>query len=111
MSGWLNWMVLLVGIGIVFSLWSWVPLHKLDRQWQWNNAIFRPFLHTMVLTGGPAYYAKATGTPVAWLLIPLCFFLTQYAVLSGRFLKEKFVKAGWVMVLTTVGIWIVFFMA
>ena len=109
MSGWFNWVVLLIALGIVFVVWSWVPLHKLDRYWRLGNPVLRPFLDTLVITGGAAYYAKATGTPLAWLLIPICFFLTQYAALSGRFLKVEFFVAGWVMVLTTIGIWVAFF--
>jgi hypothetical protein len=63
----------------------------------------------MVITGLPALYAKLTSTPFGWLLIPICFFLTQYTVLSGRFLKKEMLIAGWVMLITTAAIWIAFF--
>lgn len=109
MSGWLNWLILLAGLGTVFVAWSWVPLERLDRYWSWNNPIGRPLADTLVLTGLPALYARLTDTPWPLLLIPITFFLTQYAVLSGRFLRKQFVIAGWVLVLATVAIWILFF--
>ena len=66
-------------------------------------------MNTLVLTGIPALYAKLIGTPLAFILIPLTFFATQYAVLSGRFLVKPFIIAGWVFLLTTIGIWTTFF--
>ena len=110
MPGWLNWIVLLLGLGVVFVVWSWVPLERLDRFWRWNNPVGRPFLNTLMLTGLPALYAKATGTPHSWILIPLCFLMTQYAVLTGRFLRPEMDTAGWVMIVVTAAIWIAFFM-
>lgn len=109
MPGWLNWFVLLLGLGVIFVFWSWIPLERLDRFWRWNNPVGRPLLNTLVLTGLPAVYAKATGTPGSWVLILLCFFLTQYAVLSGRFLKMEMLIAGWVMVVATAAIWVAFY--
>lgn len=106
---WLNWIVLLIGLFLLFVIWSWVPLEHLDRYWAKNNEIGRPFINTLVLTGLPALYATLTGTPASWLLIPICFLLTQYAVLAGRFLKREMFIAGWVMILTTAGIWAVYF--
>ncbi len=70
----------------------------------------RPLLHTLVITGLPTLYAKLTHSPWPGLLVPITFLLTQYAVLSGRFLSREFNVAGWVMVVTTLVIWIVFFM-
>ena len=69
----------------------------------------RPLLHTLVITGLPALYAKLAHTPWPGLLIPITFFLTQYAVLSGRFLTREFNIAGYVMILATVAIWFAFF--
>jgi len=110
MHGWVNWVGLLLGLGVLFVLWSWVPLERLDRFWTWSNPVGRPLLNTIVLTGLPALYAKATGTPASWVLIPVCFLLTQHAVLSGRLLKAEMLIAGWVMVLATAAIWLAFFM-
>jgi hypothetical protein len=62
-----------------------------------------------VITGIPAIYAKFTSTPLPGLLIPITFLLTQYAVLSGRFLIREFNIAGYVTVFTTLVIWITFF--
>jgi hypothetical protein len=64
-----------------------------------------------VITGVPAIYAKLTNTPLPGLLIPITFLLTQYSVLSGRFLRREFDIAGYVMVFTTLGIWVIFFVA
>ena len=111
MGVWLNWLVLLAGLSLIFVFWSWVPLQLLDRFWKWSNPVLRPFLDTIVLTGIPAFYAKAMQTPLGWLLIPICFGLTQYAALTGRFLETEMLIAGWVMVLTSVGIWIAYFAA
>ena len=111
MSWWLNWLILLIGLGIVFVVWSWIPTERLDKYWRWNNPVGRPFLNTLVLTGLPALYAKLTHTRWPFVLIPIAFFLTQYAVLTGRFLMRESNVAGWVMVLTTFAIWIAFFMA
>ena len=108
MTWWLNWLILLVGLALLFVLWSWVPLETFDRHWRWNNEIGRPLANTLVLTGAPAVYAKLTGTPAAWLLIPITFFLTQYAVLTGQVMKREFFIAGWVMLVTSLGIWILF---
>ncbi len=108
MPAWLNWLVLLLGTGLVFVVWSWVPTERLDRYWRWNNPVGRPFLDTLVITGAPALYAKITGTPSAWVLIPVTFLLTQYAVLSGRFLRREMLIAGCVMVLAFAAIWLTF---
>jgi hypothetical protein len=89
--------------------WSWIPIERFDKYWRRNNEVGRPFLNTMVITGLPALYAKLTSTPHGWLLIPICFFLTQYAVLSGRFLKKEMLIAGWVMLITMAAIWIAYF--
>jgi hypothetical protein len=110
MTEWQSWLLLLVGLAVLFVMWSWVPLERLDRYWSLNNPVGRPLLHTVVLTGLPALYAKQVGLSWAWLLIPLTFFLTQYAVLSGRFLQRQFNTAGWVMLVTTVAIWSWFFL-
>lgn len=109
MSPVLNWIVLLVGLFLVFMFWGWVPIERIDKYWKLNNEIGRPFLNTMVITGFPALYAKLTGTPHGWILIPLCFFLTQYAVLAGRFLKREMSTAGWVMLITMFAIRIAYF--
>jgi hypothetical protein len=110
MSWWLNWLALLVALIILFVVWSWVPLQQLDRYWRANNAFGRPLLHTLVLTGLPAIYARVMDTPAAWLLVPITFLLTQYAVLSGRFLEQQMFVAGWVMVVTTCAIWAAFWL-
>ena len=109
MPVWLNWLVLLIGTAVIFTAWSWVPTQRLDRHWRWNNAIGRPLSDTLVITGLPALYAKLTLTPWPVLLIPITFFLTQYAVLIGRFLEQQMFIAGWVMVIATIGIWVAFF--
>lgn len=109
MAPWLNWLVLLIGLLIVFMFWSWVPTDRFDKYWKRNNEIGRPFLNTLVITGLPVLYAKLTSTPCGWLLIPICFFLTQYAVLSGRFLKKEMLIAGWTMLITMAAIWIAYF--
>jgi hypothetical protein len=108
MPWWLNWSALLVCAFLVFFLFSWVPTQKLDPYWRWSNPVGRPCLNTLVITGGPAVFAKLTGTPSPWLLVPLCFLMTQYAVLTGRFLEEEKVTAGRTMLVTTILIWIVF---
>ena len=108
MAGWLNWLILLAGLSTVFVAWSWVPLERLDRYWSWTNPIGRPLADTLVLTGLPALYAGLTDTPWPLLLIPITFFLTQYAVLTGRFLPKQFFIGGCVMVIATIAIWIVF---
>lgn len=105
---WQNWLVLIVGFGLVYVVWSWVPVERLDRHWRWMNPIGRPFLDTLVLTGLPAVYARLTLLPLWYISIPICFFLTQYAALSGRFLKREFFIAGWVVVLITATIWLGF---
>lgn len=110
MAGGINWVVLLSGLAVVFVFWSWVPLERLDRYWKWNNPVGRPLLHTIVLIGVPAFYAKLTATPWPGLLIPISFLLTQYAVLSGRFQRLEMFIAGWVLVLTSALIWIWFFL-
>lgn len=109
MTPWLNWLILLIGLFFVFMFWSWVPIERFDKYWKSNNDIGRPFLNTIVITGLPVLYAKLTSTPYGWLLIPICFFLTQYAVLSGRFLKNKMIIAGWIMLITTIAIWVAYF--
>jgi hypothetical protein len=109
MTWWLNWLILLVGSGFVFMVWSWIPTERLDKYWRWNNPVGRPLLNTLVITGLPALYAKLMETPWPILLIPISFVLTQHAVLSGRFLTREFGVAGWVMVITTVAIWLAFF--
>jgi hypothetical protein len=109
MSPWLNWLILLIGLFFTFIFWSWVPIERLDKYWRRNNEIGRPFLNTVIITGLPVLYAKLTSTPLGWLLIPICFFLTQYAVLSGRFLEKEKLVAGWVMLITMAAIWIAYF--
>ncbi|HCO96668.1 MAG TPA: hypothetical protein DIU00_22475 [Phycisphaerales bacterium] len=111
MSWWLNWIILLFGTVLVFVIYGWLsPLPLwLDRHWNRGNDIGRPLLDTLVITGLPALYAKLAHTPWPGALIPITFFLTQYAVLSGRFLVREFNVAGWVMLHTTLAIWIVFF--
>lgn len=109
MPNWLNWLVLLAGTGALFVFWSWIPLQVLDRYWKWSNPVGRSLLDTIVLTGCPMLYAKLTDLPWPGLLIPISFFVTQYPVLSGRFLKVEMLIAGWVMVLTSALIWIWFF--
>lgn len=109
MAPWLNWIILLIGLFIVFMCWSWIPIERFDKYWKRNNEIGRPFLNTLVITGLPVLYAKMTSTPHGWLLIPICFFLTQYAVLSGRFLKKEMLVAGWIMLITMAAIWIAYF--
>lgn len=110
MDWWLNWLVLLVGLGLLFVVWSWVPLERLDRRSRLSNPVIRPLLDTVVLTGLPALYAKVSGTPLPWLVIPIAFLPTQYAVLTGRLLRKEMLVAGWVMVGTTVAIWGLFWL-
>lgn len=112
MNWWLNWLILLLVTFLVFILWRFVsPITLLlDFYWKRGNDVGRPLLHTLVITGLPALYAKLTHAPWPGLLVPITFLLTQYAVLSGRFLSREFNVAGWVMVVTTLVIWIVFFM-
>ena len=111
MSWWLNWLVLVLGTLVVFVVYGWVsPLTLwLDRIWSRGNDIGRPFLDTLIITGLPALYAKFSGTPLPGILIPITFLLTQYAALSGRFLRKEFHIAGYVMVFVTLAIWITFF--
>jgi hypothetical protein len=111
MSWWLNWLILLSGTLVVFAVYGWLsPLTLwIDRIWSRGNDIGRPFLDTLVITGLPALYAKYFSTPLPYLLIPITFFLTQYAVLSGRFLEKEFNIAGWVMLICTIIIWLLFF--
>jgi hypothetical protein len=111
MAWWLNWLILLLGTLVVFGIYAWLCPFTLwlDRIWSRGNDIGRPILDTLVITGVPAIYAKLTATPLPWLLIPITFLLTQYAVLSGRFLIREFNIAGYVMVFTTLVIWIIFF--
>lgn len=92
--------------GWLYPLTLW-----LDRHWKRGNDIGRPLLDTFVITGLPALYAKLTQTPWPGLIIPFTFILTQYAVLSGRFLIKEFNVAGWIMVLSTLTIWIRFFLS
>lgn len=108
--GSLNWPIFIAGYIIIYIVWSWVPVERLDRYWRWNNRLGRPVLNTIVLTGLPALYAKMTHTPIPYILILITFLSTQYAVLTGRFLLREFNIAGWVMVLTTVLIWVLFFL-
>jgi len=110
MTGLTNWFLLLLGTGVLFVVWSWIPLERLDKYWPWNNQVGRPLLNTLALTGAPAVYAKAMNTPYPVILVPITFLITQYAVLSGRFQKKEFFIAGWVMVLTTLLIWFWFFL-
>jgi hypothetical protein len=84
-------------------------MERLDKYWHLNNEIGRPLAHTLVLTGIPALYAKVTGTPLPFLLIPMTFLATQYAVLSGRFLVRPFIIPGWVFAGTFVLIWVGFY--
>jgi len=111
MSWWLNWLILLFGSILVFIIWGFISPFTLwlDFHWKRGNEVGRPLLHTLVITGLPALYAKLTHTPWTGLLIPITFFLTQYAVLSGRFLTREFNIAGYVMILATVAVWIAFF--
>jgi len=111
MSWWLNWLVLVVGTLVLFVIYGRLsPLTPcLDRCWSRGNDIGRPLLDTLVITGLPTLYAKLMHTPLPWLLIPMTFMLTQYAVLSGRFLRREFNIPGWVMLLTTITIWVAFF--
>jgi len=111
MAWWLNWLILLLGTLVVFRVYAWLRPFTLwlDRIWSRGNDIGRPLLDTLVITGIPAIYAKFTATPLPGLLIPITFLLTQYAVLSGRFLIREFNIAGYVMVFTTLVIWITFF--
>lgn len=97
--GWLNWPIFMMGYVIIFFVWSWVPIERLDKFWRWNNPLGRPFLNTLILTGIPALYAKITYMPFPGILIPITFLFTQYAVLSGRFIIHEFNIAGWVMVI------------
>ena len=108
MAWWVNWLVLLVGTGLLFVFWSWVPLERLDHVWRHANEIGRPLVNTLVLTGLPALYAKLTLTPAPWLLMPIAFLLTQYAVLSGRVLRREMLVAGWVTVIVTIAVWVLF---
>jgi hypothetical protein len=112
MSWWLNWIILLFGTIFIFVIYGWIsPLTLwLDRHWKRGNDIGRPILDTFVITGLPALYAKLTHTQWPGLIIPFTFILTQYAVLSGRFLVKEFDIAGWVMVVSTLIIWVVFFL-
>lgn len=110
MNWWQNWLVLLSVTALVFAVWAWVPTERLDKFWRWNNPIGRPLLNTLVITGAPALLAKLSRTPAPWLLIPVTFLLTQYAVLSGRFLQREMLIAGWVMVLVTLAIWLAFWL-
>ena len=111
MTQWLSWLLLLASLMVLFVIWSWVPLQRLDRYWSLNNSVGRPFLHTIVLTGLPALYAKQVELSWAWLLIPITFFITQYAVLTGRVIEHQFNSAGWVMLVSTIAIWSWFFLA
>ena len=111
MTGLANWFCLLLGTGILFVVWGWVPLERLDKYWSWNNPVGRPLLNTLALTGAPAACAKAMDTPYPAILVPITFFITQYAVLGGRFLEKEMFIAGWVMVLTTLFIWLWFFLS
>ena len=109
MAGWLAWLIFGAAYPLLFIGWSWVPLHRLDRIWAGNNEYGRPFLHSLALVGVPAYYAHAVSLPAAWLLIPITFLAAQYAVLSGRFLRQQMLIAGWVMLATIAAIWIAFY--
>ncbi len=111
MSWWLNWLVLILGTLVLFVVYGmFSPLTLwLDRIWSRGNEVGRPLLDTLIITGLPALYAKLTNTPLPGLLIPITFLLTQYAVLSGRFLRKEFNIAGYVMVIVTLAIWITFF--
>lgn len=109
MAPWLNWLILLIGLFLVFMFWSWIPIERFDKYWKRNNEVGRAFLNTIVITGLPTLYAKLTSTPYGWILIPICLFLTQYAVLSGRFLKKEMLIAGWIMLITMAAIWIAYF--
>ena len=111
MTWWLNWLILISGTFVLFVVYGRLYFLTLwlDSIWSRGNDIGRPFLNTIILTGLPALYAKLADTPLPGLLIPLTFFLTQTAVLGGRFLNKEFNVAGYVMVLTTFIIWVAFF--
>ena len=107
--GWLNWPILILCYLVIFVIWSWVPLERLDHFSRWNNPVVRPLINTLILTGLPALYAKITHTPMPGLLIVITFFCTQYAILRGRFIQREFNISGWVMVITAALIWVFFF--
>jgi len=107
----INWLVILLITFAVFTVFGFLsPLTLvIDRLWKYGNEIGRPFIDTLIISGVPAVFAKFLRTPCPYFLIPITFFLTQYAVLSGRFLNREFNVAGWTMLISFAGIWSLFF--
>ena len=111
MSWWMKWGITLVCTIVVFAVFGWLsPLTLvIDRCWKRGNEIGRPLLDVLIITGLPVLCARLIQLPLPGLLIPITFFLTQYAVLSGRFLEREFNAERWVMLISTIIKWVAFF--